>query len=371
MKSVWEINATYFCPIVGICMTTDEQRTILAKAKIDSSQMSEYRVHEYIVEQLQKKTPLALRVTKFINTKFKNEISGFKSLLVAEWMAYIDLNISIDNLPFIIWLSAVYFDIEEKDNFVLYSKIHMLLHEAIHNQKIIKRSLKNLNLLNNKYEDRNCKLSKLIQEEKKINKTIKKELAFINYKYEKIQKKYRQKKVLKPVMALDRHNTKLKQKVKNSSVLIEELRAENKELKSQNIKLSNDVKLLEYDFNESINKGAFKKCDIACSKNPHAICPKKILLVGGMEHLIAFYGPLIKSKGCDFEYHNGNFKKGEESLKKKIKKSDYILCSVDNNSHAACLAVKKYCKNMNIRFKMLKTFSVSSIRRTMDDILVS
>jgi len=371
MKSVWEINTSYFCPLVGVCMTTDEQRTLLNKSKTDSSQMSEYRIHEYIIGQLQKETPLALRVTKFINTKFKSEISKFKSLLVSEWMTYVELNISIDNLPFIIWLSAIYFDIGQKDHFELYGKIHMLLHEAVHNQKVIKRNLEDLESLNNKYEDKNRNLGKLIQEEKNNNKTLKRKLAFINSKYEKIQKEYSQKKTLKPVIVLDGHKTKLKQKVKKLSFLIEELRTENKELKSQNIKLSNDVKLLKYDFKESINKEAFEKCYIACLKNPQAICTKRILLVGGMEHLIPFYGSVIKSKGCDFEYHKGNFKKGEELLKRKIKKSDYILCSVDNNSHAACLAVKKYCKNMNIRFKMLKTFSVSSIRRAMDVFLVS
>ncbi len=89
---------------------------------------------------------------------------------------------------------------------------------------------------------------------------------------------------------------------------------------------------------------------------------KRILIVGGISKIKAFYRRLIEEKSAVFEYHDGWGKHGLEGL---IRRSDMVLCPVNCNSHNACLSVKKLCKKYCKRVQMLPNSSLSSISQAL------
>ncbi|MBC2695683.1 MAG: DUF2325 domain-containing protein [Desulfobacteraceae bacterium] len=91
-------------------------------------------------------------------------------------------------------------------------------------------------------------------------------------------------------------------------------------------------------------------------------CGKRILIVGGITKIKAFYRRAIEKKGAVFEYHDGWGKHGLEVL---VRRSDMVLCPVNCNSHNACLNVKKLCKKYCKRVHMLPSSSLSSISQAL------
>ncbi len=105
----------------------------------------------------------------------------------------------------------------------------------------------------------------------------------------------------------------------------------------------------------------------ACTENcPCAKCPKRVLVVGGIERMEPLYRQLIEKMGHHFEYHAGHLRKGGNKLEHCLQRADMILCPVNCNSHSACLQVKQLCKKHKKNLQIMKNFSLSAIERTLD-----
>jgi hypothetical protein len=102
------------------------------------------------------------------------------------------------------------------------------------------------------------------------------------------------------------------------------------------------------------------------------LCARRVLLVGGIEKLSAFYRDVVEKMGGCFEYHDGSISTGNggQTLAGLIRRADVVLCPVDVNSHNACLSVKKYCKKWEKPYHMLASSSISNISRTLTRVAV-
>ncbi len=117
--------------------------------------------------------------------------------------------------------------------------------------------------------------------------------------------------------------------------------------------------------NNSAN--VMSQCDNCHANCPCANCPKRILIVGGIERMEPLYRQLIEEQGLIFEYHAGHLRKGGNKLENCVQRADMILCPVNCNSHSACLQVKQLCKKHKKNLQIMKNFSLSAIGRTLDE----
>jgi len=92
------------------------------------------------------------------------------------------------------------------------------------------------------------------------------------------------------------------------------------------------------------------------------------LLVGGISRLHGNYRKLVEAAGAEFKYHDGRDNGGERVLKNLVSWADVVLCPIDINSHSAALGVKKICKKMEKSYLMLRSSSVSSVARALDNV---
>ncbi len=109
------------------------------------------------------------------------------------------------------------------------------------------------------------------------------------------------------------------------------------------------------------------QCDKCHANCPCAQCPKRVLIVGGIERMEPLYRQLIEDHGHIFEYHAGHLRKGGNKLENCVQRADMILCPVNCNSHSACLQVKQLCKKHNKSLQIMKNFSLSAIGRTIGE----
>ena len=101
-------------------------------------------------------------------------------------------------------------------------------------------------------------------------------------------------------------------------------------------------------------------CTKACSCSD---CPKRVLIVGGIERMEPLYREVIEAKGHQFEYHAGHLRKGGNKLENCLLRADIILCPINCNSHNACLQVKCLCKKHKKNLQLMRNFSLSAIDR--------
>ncbi len=130
-------------------------------------------------------------------------------------------------------------------------------------------------------------------------------------------------------------------------------------------KLNKKTKPVSF-FNNNEIKSTKDSCENCKSPCPCANCPKRVLVVGGIERMESLYRKLIEDKGHTFEYHAGHLRKGGNKLENCLQRADVILCPVNCNSHSACLQVKHLCKKHNKNLQLMRNFSLSAIERTLD-----
>ncbi len=107
------------------------------------------------------------------------------------------------------------------------------------------------------------------------------------------------------------------------------------------------------------------RCDPTCPA--FDLCPKRVLIVGGIERMEALYRQIIEAAGGIMEYHDGNMHGGTMQLENSLRRADIVLCPVNCNSHNACLMAKRLGKKYERPVYMLTSSSLSSISRALFD----
>lgn len=79
-KSISEINSHFSCPVVGTCLSFEDQKRILKKAKISYKKFTPFEIHQLMVQGLQSKNQLSRRINNYLNQKYRYEVETFKDL---------------------------------------------------------------------------------------------------------------------------------------------------------------------------------------------------------------------------------------------------------------------------------------------------
>lgn len=91
------------------------------------------------------------------------------------------------------------------------------------------------------------------------------------------------------------------------------------------------------------------------------LCGKSILYVGGLHKMVQHYRKLIEEQGGHFMHHDGGKEIAKSRLPGMIYKADAVVCPIDCVSHDACLSVKKYCKQSQKPYLMMRGSGLSSL----------
>jgi len=94
-----------------------------------------------------------------------------------------------------------------------------------------------------------------------------------------------------------------------------------------------------------------------------SLCGKRILCLGGRRNLVQHYRMLVERRGGEFLYHDGGLEESLDAATRALVTVDAVICPVDCVSHAACLNVKRACKNLAKRFVPLRSAGLSSFAR--------
>jgi hypothetical protein len=362
----WMIHGHFKCPVVGTCLSLEEQKRILKKTGHSVKNRTAYEIHGIFVHSLSNKNKLSRRIDAFLQKKFKYEISEFfgldRSLFLDAWKTHFRKG----EIAGLLWVAASRIDLREEDISLIFGEIHMQMHlNAEHNLNLRRRLFSQ--------EEENRKLVQRLKDSTRIRKTLKKENenlkrnqtelrrqnAFFENENLSIEKELSILRGNTGILDIETENQQLLDDLGNLSGEIGDYQQRLEDLQGQNNKLLSKLES-QREMNDHLKKemeeiftrfSALTRCDETCPS--FDLCRKRILIVGGINRMESLYRQLIEENGGIFEYHDGHIKGGKKALENHIKRADIVLCPVNINSHNACSVVKKMGKKHRKAVQML------------------
>ena len=334
----------------------------------------EYVIHATLIKNVREDSSIARRFEKQLNRKYHKEIAEWRSIPPEEWLPFFYETLNPANAGALLWLSAVYLDLEFQQRVDVYGEIHMLGFRQFESQA---RLCKKLGRVEEKHTALHRRYQELRGSFKQKSKSLKaqeqrhlmqeKELDVLRSENVRLKRNQQLKALQEERDALQEKISRMSKKLQTRSSAVKSLKAEKEHLEQR----LHEHQVFAEEMQNDLDK-ILKQFAQAASSSEHcpraALCDRRILIVGGMTKLRAFYERLVTTMGGQFEYHDGDKSQGAEILSHLVERNDVVICPVDVNSHSACLQVKKCCKELNKPYYMLRSSSLSAVQNTLADV---
>lgn len=369
-KSWTQVLKELRCPIIGACLTMGEQRRILKKARVSPKGLEDKDVHGLLVQSGNSDDPLARRVQRRLDAKYRREIREWgtceESALLERWEA----GLRRGEIGAVLWIAATHPSLSHEALSRIFSDAHMLMHRQ---GELVTQELQQAQRLRAQNEQLREKLHKawdICRETAQALEASKKARAELELELARVRKAAKQG---ERVASYRAQLQKAERQIQTKDVVIERLETENERMEAENeclvtelasVKELNDVMRAEWQ--DMLTN--LQQADDTCKTCPeYDLCDRRVLLVGGMTRLRAAYQVLVEDMGGKFQHHDGRNSGGDRVLTGMISWADIVLCPVDINSHGACLGVKRACKRMNKPYYMLPSSGVSTVARALTE----
>lgn len=370
----WEINHSFICPVIGMCLTFSEQKQILKKSGVSIKNKDPFEIHEILVSSSESDNRLSRKVDNLLNRKYGRETVHLLELSPEKFQAYFKTAFRLGDCLGVLWASAIHPQLPANIKKAIFGDIHMSMHwsgeESIKLKKMIDTQQKEIRVLQKRNGDL-TDLRRSLQKEKKRNCMEKEELkislAAARKEISRMETLLATLSINNTSSNVEQENRKLKDSLDSVMKDVEKKKFQITKLKKMTLRLSSELKLQrgEYKlFRQETQDviGEFlelNRCDTTCPS--YDLCQKRILIVGGMTRMESLYRELIEGSGGIFEYHDGYMKKGIKGLEGRLKRADVVVCPVNCNSHAACSIVKNLAKKHNKTVHMLASSSLNAV----------
>ncbi len=302
-----------------------------------------------------------VQVQFFLERKYAAEQLYFRNIACHEWLNLADTYCNPYKYGAYIWVSATCFRGTKEQANQIYGKIHMYSHEMLNH---LRKSIFSRQDITNENQTFITKIADL----KIRHKWAEKEIIRLNKDCARLENEKRL--YVENIQVVESSPTEIIS-LRESKASLERLLVDQQQL---NRELRQKVISLEEQLSSSTQAFLSVKDDVTklvdslnaqeircrdCEKV--SLCRKRVLVVGGLARMVSFYREIVEKLDGQFDFHDGRCHNGNGVLRQQIQQSDLVICPVDINSHAACLEVKRVCKNSRKDFFMLRKSSVSTV----------
>jgi len=369
----WEIDYVMNCPVVGTCLSLAEQKKVLKKSGVSITDLSDYEIHQTLVQSAKKEGPISRRIQRALESKYKQEIAELGNCSEETFLTHWKKGLSQGEIGSLLWIGSTNRNLSLEVITRIFGDYHMHTHGQ---GMIIRRQLQQVNNLQAQNQQLTDKLKQTrTQKQQAIQtlKTVERERNLLQQQIGALQKENQTLQDQSQQQLLQQTNSTLEYKVgtlenkvevQNETLALSD--AENSRLTTLVEEQTKQIQCLQTEF-----KWLTQETDdeLGCNSCPRRdFCPYRILIVGGLNTLRPHYQNLVENGGGQFKYFDSFNGSSERTLRPMISWADVILCPIDFNSHRACLSVKKLCKKMQKPYKMLSNSSISNISRVLEDV---
>jgi predicted transglutaminase-like cysteine proteinase len=372
---IWEINHCFKCPIIGMCITLDEQKRLLKKLGLLRKNESAFEMHETMVAAMDQENKLSRRIDNLLERKYGKKAAVLLKLDDDAFLAAFKEAMETGEAGAVLWATAVSLDLSTTCRRAVFGDIHMTMHwngeQLLQFKRKLSRQKMDLARMQSRLEtsvQQRRQLKKEANGHKREIKTLQNALAAEKKENLALQQATENRVEAPGIRAeLEQDNRELCQTMDTLRQYLAEAKQEIYSLKEENQQLASKLEQ-QHDVNAHVREEtrniiaamtSVNRCDESCPS--FDLCKKRILIVGGVTRMEALYRDLIESSNGVFDYHDGYVRKGAKDLESCLKRADMVLCPVNCNSHAACSIVKNLGKKHNKSVHILANASLSAV----------
>lgn len=353
-------------------------KTDLEKRRDFAQKKNPFQIHEILVSSSENENKISRKVDLKLGRKFRSEIEKFFDPREDEFMRLWKAHFEGGEFEGIFWVAAIRPDLSPKARRAIFGDIHMAMHLGARRQNEARQALVNQQKNSQELTLRLKEASGTGRILRKENKRLKDSLAKLQERNSSLDKE--KLRLEKEMAGLQNYSLLAQLRTENQDLQLQ-LRSLFKEIEDYQRRLNgvqrrNEELESELDRQREINRclgeeietiitqfANMNSCDETCPS--FSLCRKRILIVGGMTKMKAFYRKLIEDNGGVFEYHDGYTRGSTKSLDCQIRRADVVLCPVNCNGHNACSMAKRLGKKYKRTVKMLPGSGLSAISRAL------
>jgi hypothetical protein len=400
-RSIWQINSSFHCSIVGICLRRRDLRA-LSRKKLFLNQCKDfcdYQIHSYLVGAITTRSDQSRALGKFLDAKYRLALKRYaaaadEEAIEALWRE----DFAAGTIAGAYWAIMTHSMAEGKVVGKVYGQCHLLGYDFFGDYKRDIRAMENLQ---NQLSTLEIQLDGERHQHNLQLKDVQQECSVLREEMQDIQARYAVRQDLSPAMVSDAAQARSALERQ----LEETWRRREQELVGENERLAAEYRKVKKQLEESVNKlqshdkklmvaraeiaelrvelnsieGAlfdYSSVDscVACADLDSCRCPgrdlcgKTVLYVGGQHKMISRYRDLVEKFGGRFLHHDGGKEDARRLLPQLLGGADMVFCPVDCVSHDACRCVKNMCKHYQKPFVMMRSSGLSSLAKELSKV---
>lgn len=123
----WEIDKSFKCPVVGLCLTASEQKQLLKKTGLLKNK-SPYEIHEILVSCAESENFLSQKVDRLLNHKFGDRVAALHRLSEQELMRGWQAAFEAGHYCAELWAAVSRPDLSAASGREIFGAVHMAMH---------------------------------------------------------------------------------------------------------------------------------------------------------------------------------------------------------------------------------------------------
>jgi hypothetical protein len=144
----WESESFFKCPIVGLCLTSAEQKKILKKTGVSLKNGNLYEIHEVLVACAETENKVSRKTDQMLAQKYSSRISSLYAMNEEEFMDHWRASFKTGCYASVLWAAVTRRHLSEGAKREIFGTIHMSMHATAENHA---RDRQQLELLRNEF----------------------------------------------------------------------------------------------------------------------------------------------------------------------------------------------------------------------------
>jgi len=365
-KKLWQIDTSFYCAILGTCLTIAELEKVARQCKIPLQQdLTDYDLHRTFVSTANRSCPSSRQLNKLLDKKYKtpiNRLSKCRShhALGEHWA---DAMISGD-IAGIFWAISSHPLANDTLLNQVYGDVHMLSHLAGSSNRVNIQQLKSLKQDLHEVQQTQSESHKAYREQLRmkdqrihaLEQEILKLLSKTSTRTAEPQPDTQE--IEKKLDSYARHADWAEQKLSTAEMKLTQSAHEISGLQELLIEVKEDKEAAEQALTLMLGE---KTRNINGSQND--LAGRQIAYVGGRTSLSPHFRNLVERYNGKFSFHDGGQEDSRANLTCALNSADVVFCPIDCVSHDACLRVKRFCKQHAKTFIPLRSSGLSAFTR--------
>ncbi len=377
-RKLWEVSHRFHCPIIGVCFSTGDLRTLMAKVMHFPHDTSDYVLHTTAVGACEERSQLAELLQKNLEKRFQLTIRRFAAArtddaLRALWQ---EATRGAHELPAALWAAWTHPACDARLEQEINGDIHMIQHQIGSSARADLNALKALRADNAQLR-RELDAARSANESMRIEKS--RETQALGQRVIELRAELAGREAwgarlngeldsLRQTLPDLRDRQLLARRAGDAEARASALSAQVGALESELASLRRLLARSD-DALKQLTSGE-EKCpfsDVNRDHNqPATLDGKCVLCVGGRAGAVDAYRQLIETRGGRFLHHDGGLEESLQRIDSALAAADLVICQAGCISHNAYWRVKEQCKRSGKRCIYMKTTGVTGLSRLID-----